>query len=587
MSITTPQRTLIHGGPVVTQNDRRETHEALVIEGNRILGTGSLSDMGSLAGTSAKRIDVKGACVMPGILDSHPHFLHFGSQDVWAVNLYDAKDHADIVARLRAHVAHVPAGFWVLGTPVGVPNYFHQGSYKDLAEGELPNRHVLDTAAPDHPFVIFAVAPVNPNIVAFNSKALQVLGITGDTPDRVGDVWIEKDKNGEPTGIMRGSVTWYYNPDKFFRDEIWAKIMTGPPPEELWYQGGLLGQQRAHYWGTTGAYECHAMELHHLLGYKRLRDEKQLKLRVVACLELGGESVTDERIRSNMGLASLMESAEDDRLRFIGGTLGQGGPCWPGFMLHTKPYKDPYGRPTEGKKFFGDHMVREAMHYCADHKLRLNMVLGGLAEPPKWLDLIDQEGLADHVRASDWVSQHNIMIDRESIRRMAALKMNITTSMSFRWGKGDMIRERMGDEVMEYVIPVGTEFASGANVSLGTDWSPWSPFEHMKYARTGELALSDFPCDPATHTVSAQQALDGWTVNTARLMQWHDVGALKPGHRADIAIVDHNPLTADLDSLAKTKVMRTIFDGSDVYDTGQIDRIDEAPLPARHPSLSR
>jgi predicted amidohydrolase YtcJ len=109
----------------------------------------------------------------------------------------------------------------------------------------------------------------------------------------------------------------------------------------------------------------------------------------------------------------------------------------------------------------------------------------------------------------------------------------------------------------------------------------------MKLAQTGELAASDFPCNPTTHTINAQQALDGWTVNNARLMQWEDVGALKPGYKADIAIVDHNPLTADLDSLAKTEVLRTVFDGRDVYDTGVLSRIDEAPLPERPPNLAR
>ncbi|MCK1297391.1 hypothetical protein IVB33_04325 [Bradyrhizobium sp. 24] len=86
-----------------------------------------------------------------------------------------------------------------------------------------------------------------------------MLGITRDTPDRVGDVWIEKDASGDPTGIFTGSVITYYNPDKFWREQVQAKIMAAPPPDELWIAGGLLGQARAHRWGTTGAYECHAM----------------------------------------------------------------------------------------------------------------------------------------------------------------------------------------------------------------------------------------------------------------------------------------------------------------------------------------
>ncbi len=36
-------RTLIHGGTVITQNDRRDIHEALVIEGDTVLATGSMT----------------------------------------------------------------------------------------------------------------------------------------------------------------------------------------------------------------------------------------------------------------------------------------------------------------------------------------------------------------------------------------------------------------------------------------------------------------------------------------------------------------------------------------------------------------
>ncbi|WP_158245660.1 amidohydrolase family protein, partial [Pseudomonas sp. GW460-13] len=73
-----------------------------------------------------------------------------------------------------------------------------------------------------------------------------------------------------------------------------------------------------------------------------------------------------------------------------------------------------------------------------------------------------------------------MVIDEATIRRYADLKLNLTTSMSFRWGKGDMYRERLGEEMMDQVIPVGRLFASGANTSLGQDWGPFSPFEHMK-----------------------------------------------------------------------------------------------------------
>ncbi|MCK1297392.1 amidohydrolase family protein [Bradyrhizobium sp. 24] len=330
-----------------------------------------------------------------------------------------------------------------------------------------------------------------------------------------------------------------------------------------------------------------------MLGYMRMRDDGQLAMRVVASLELAsapwdfGAANTDEHIRFNLAHAALLQSKKDPILRFNGATFGVDGPCWCGLLRMEKPYLDAYGRPTTGHEFNTKKMQREVIHYCLKHKIRLNLIQAALFDHRQFLEIVDDDQLADAVRRGDWVAQHNMLITEDTIRRYADLKLHSTISMSFRWGKGDMYRERMGDEIMDMVVPVGRHFASGANVSLGQDWSPFSPFEHMKLAQTGELARSDFPCNPETHTISAQQALDGWTVNTAKLMQWEDIGALKPGFKADIAIVDHNPLTADVDGLAKTEVLRTVFDGRDVYDTGYIARIDESPLPRQHPNLAR
>ncbi len=62
-------------------------------------------------------------------------------------------------------------------------------------------------------------------------------------------------------------------------------------------------------------------------------------------------------------------------------------------------------------------------------------------------------------------------------------------------------------------------------------------------------------------------------------MQWEGIGALQPGFKADLAIVDRNPLTCGLDDLAKTRVLRTVFDGADVFDTKILARLDDAELP--------
>jgi hypothetical protein len=127
------------------------------------------------------------------------------------------------VARARlgdvpGQLGHAPPGESIMATPVGGPQYLIRRSWRDLAEGELPDRTVLDRAAPGHPIFSQARARVVAYVCARNSLALDRLGITSAAPDRVGNVWIEKDAAGQPTGRLRASVANYYCASPFMHD---------------------------------------------------------------------------------------------------------------------------------------------------------------------------------------------------------------------------------------------------------------------------------------------------------------------------------------------------------------------------------
>ncbi|MCK1377642.1 amidohydrolase family protein, partial [Bradyrhizobium sp. 24] len=81
------------------------------------------------------------------------------------------------------------------------------------------------------------------------------------------------------------------------------------------------------------------------------------------------------------------------------------------------------------------------------------------------------------------------------------------------------------------------------------------------------------------YSINRQQALDGWTVNNARLMQWDGIGALKSGYRADLAIVDRNPQTCNIGDLPNTQVLRTVLGGDDIFDTNTLPRLSDSELP--------
>ena len=136
--------------------------------------------MRSAAGAGARFVNLDGATVLPGFVDTHPHLFHFAVLEYPLVKLWDAKSHDDIVARIGERASTTPVGDWIMATPIGEPHYFIRRSWRDLAEHVLPDRRVLDRAAPNHPVWLQAWGPTTPNICVFNSAALKALASTLD-----------------------------------------------------------------------------------------------------------------------------------------------------------------------------------------------------------------------------------------------------------------------------------------------------------------------------------------------------------------------------------------------------------------------
>ena len=129
----------LFGGQIQPLQSGLELQEALVIgDSGRIEGVGSISEMESLAGSETKRIDLDGATVLPGLIDTHPHVLHFGARERAVLDITDCRNHQEIVDRIRDEASRRPPGEWIITTPIGEPHYFVRRSYSDLREQETP-----------------------------------------------------------------------------------------------------------------------------------------------------------------------------------------------------------------------------------------------------------------------------------------------------------------------------------------------------------------------------------------------------------------------------------------------------------------
>src|SRR5262249_7594546 len=70
--------TLYVGGLVRPCDGTIASAEALVERDGRVVAVGGRHDMEGVAGAGAAPVDVRGATILPGLVDTHPHVLHFG-----------------------------------------------------------------------------------------------------------------------------------------------------------------------------------------------------------------------------------------------------------------------------------------------------------------------------------------------------------------------------------------------------------------------------------------------------------------------------------------------------------------------------
>ena len=159
------------------------------MRGNEICAVGTTEEILKLQGPETRVVDLQGNSLLPGFIDSHLHMLMYGTDRLGVDCKNGVREMADITSRLASRAKETPPGDWVRGW-----GYNHE----KLAESRHPRREDLDRVSQEHPEIL--VRTCN-HISAVNSRALEVLGISRDTPDPEGGT-IERDERGEPTGVL-------------------------------------------------------------------------------------------------------------------------------------------------------------------------------------------------------------------------------------------------------------------------------------------------------------------------------------------------------------------------------------------------
>ena len=238
---------ILENGTVRTLDPALPKAGALAIAGDVVAG-GVGTHETVLA--SPERVDLGGRCVLPGFTDSHVHF------PTWAlaqrqVRLEGARTLDEALARVREAAASVPEGRWLRGLG------WRSGDWSPAVE---PTKEDLDAVTGDVPTALMAR---DYHSLWLNSAALTRANGDLQVPGGV----VERDENGEPTGVLREECAWH------FRD-----VHVRPSHEEM-VDASRGGIKLA---GSRGVVAVHDKDgwLGALAVFQELHDEGALMLRV-------------------------------------------------------------------------------------------------------------------------------------------------------------------------------------------------------------------------------------------------------------------------------------------------------------------
>src|SRR5580704_14897341 len=188
---------VVFNAKVYTVDSRAPSVEAFAVKAGRFAALGSTADIKSFIGKGTQTLDAKQMTIVPGFIDTHNHAP--GEVLVYEVlvgNPYVVEfvTIASIVDKLKAKARETPAGMWVSGY------FFDDTKVKD---NRLINVHDLDEVSKDHPV---AVHHRGGHTSFYNSKALEMAGITKSTPNPPGGTY-DHDANGELNGRVTDRAT--------------------------------------------------------------------------------------------------------------------------------------------------------------------------------------------------------------------------------------------------------------------------------------------------------------------------------------------------------------------------------------------
>jgi predicted amidohydrolase YtcJ len=547
------------GGPVLTMNDAQPRAGAVAVSDGRILAVGTPEEIAAFRGEGTEVTDLAGRALIPGFVDAHGHIFGGGVQALSANLLAppdgEVTDIASLQQTMRDWIAEnrelVEKANLIIG--FGYDN-------SQLAELRHPTAAEMDAVSTEFPIYIVHQSG---HLGTANTKAMEIAGITADTPNPPGGVFV-RDASGALTGVMEENAHYAVLVklmSSLDRDGMKVLLKSGA---ELWTRYGYTTVME----GRSVPAQVEIM--------KEVAAEGGFRVDVVTHMEVMGDR---DYIIANTSRDYV------NRLRVGGAKLSIDGSPQGFTALRDRPYYAPVGAYPPG--YLG--------YAAASMDLTTDAIDWAYANGIQLLTHSNGEGASDMLIAASAAAEAKhgpadrrpVLIHGQFLRedQVDALnRLHIFPSLfpmhTFYWG--DWHRDHtVGPTLADNISPTGWMVARGMTFSSHHD-APVAFPDSMRVldatvtrrSRSGDIIGPDQRVD----VITALKAMTLWPA--FQYFEEDEKGSIEVGKLADLVILSDDPTAVDPETLDRLVVAETIKEGETIYAAGEREgRLDYRPLP--------
>jgi predicted amidohydrolase YtcJ len=529
--------------------------QALAARDGMITALGNDDDIRQLAGPRTRVVDLRGRLALPAFGDAHIHAVSGGLESL-RCNLLGLRTRPDCLAAVAAYCQDLPPDAWVLGG----------GWAMEAFPGGTPTAADLDTVTGGRP----AFIPNRDHHSAWvNTEALRRGGVDARTPDPA-DGRIERDAAGNPAGALHDGAM-----------RLVGRHLPATSTAEL-TDGLLAAQAYLHSLGITSWQDACVGPADELgipdayEAYRRAAADGLLTSHVTAALWW-------DRTRGVAQLEDLLtrrEQARDGRFRATTVKLMLDGVCETGTAAMSAPYLDGHGHSTghRGRLFIEPDELRDATGRLAAEGFQLHFhALGDLAVSTA-LDVLEALP-AEQRQAGRHHLAHLQFITPRDMNRFRAL--DAVANFQPLWACSDPQMEELtlpfvGPERALWQYQIGALARRGTQIAFGSDWPVSTPDPLQEMHVAVNRVLSERQGQPGTpecdkpfllgQAILLEDAVDAFTTGVAWVNHAEEVtGELRPGMRADVAVLDQDLYSIPASGIGSTTVDLTVAGGKVVF----------------------